>query len=175
MLDELLAPLFQTEWGKRAGLSMIVLMGLLFLWTFVHIVITWHSDYVILRNSVTPTTQAPHAAEDVTKWVTQIPERHLFGNPLALDASALPITSLQLRLIGVIKSQPDSFSKVIISEANQPGKVYGIGDTLPAGVTVYAIGEDGVVLENGGRLEKLPLPRPPLLFNGMPKPLLEKP
>lgn len=175
MYDEMLEPLFSTEWGKRSGLGLLILMAFIFLYIFVQQLINWHADVVILRHSVTQKT-TPSSGEDIVQQIAQIPQQHLFGNFQAIDTSAeLPLTGLQLRLLGVIKAIPDEFSKVIISEANQPGKVYGIGESLPDGVTVYAIVADGVILENGGRLEKLPFLRQPLQFQGMPKPLLEKP
>ena len=91
-----------------------------------------------------------------------------------MQSAILPVTSLQIRLIGVIKSTPDTFSRVIISESNQPGKIYSVGDSLPSsGVKIYAITAEGVILDNSGRLEKLPLQRTPLMFQGMPKSLGE--
>ena len=98
----------------------------------------------------------------------------MFGNAAKTDTSILPITSLQLRLIGIVHAVPENKSSVMISEANQIGKVYLVGDTLPVGVKVDAITEDGVILENAGRLEKLPLQRMPISFQRMPDKLLRE-
>lgn len=171
MLDELAAPLFVTEWGRRTGLGCLIVFALLFLITLIQLFLTWISDFTIGKAETI--NKASIAITEIT--VTDIPQLHLFGHRKSVDKSAvLPITSLQLRLVGVIKSVPEKFSLVIISESGQPGKVYRIGEMLPAGVSVYSISDDGVILDNGGHLEKLPLQRSPLLFQGMPKALLNE-
>lgn len=174
MFDELLSPLLETVWGRRAGIIALVVMAGLLCISFVSMVLSWHSDMKILhaKTNIQMHMQSDH---DVGNRIRQIPTWHLFGASDVVDQSeTLPITSLQLRLLGVIKAVPEGLSKVIISESGQPGKVYKMDDTLSSGVKVHAITSDGVVFENGGRLEKLLLQRSPLLFNGMPKPLLEE-
>ncbi len=170
MLDELISPLLTAPWSRRAGLCVLGIMLLFILITLIHLILTWRSDLkltqaVTLRYSST-------SSDQLSQLISQIPEWHLFGKYGVTDSAILPVTSLQIRLVGVIKATPEKFSRVMISEANQPAKVYLVGDTLPSsGVTVYAITVEGVVLNNSGRLEKLPLQRTPLLFQGMPKPL----
>lgn len=167
MLNEIIAPLFTTEWGQRAGWAVLICAALLFTGTFFQTLYNWHDDVVIIKTH-------PHSAkttlgdEAVMQMIQQIPDQHLFGSN-----QALPITSLQIRLVGVIKAVPEALSHVIISEEGKPGKVYQVGDTLPSsGVKIHSITQDGVVLENDGHLEKLPLQRTPLQFQGEPKPLL---
>ena len=167
MFDNVVEQLLVTEWGKHLGFTLMFIMGL---WVSVLCVDTlsqWHTDFVLTKKSATSTV-APLLVLDS---IEQIPERHLFGK-LGAAENYLPITSLQLRLVGVIKSEPEQLSKVIISESGQPGKVYQIGDTLPCGVSVASIADDGVVLANGDHLEKLPLRRSRLQFQGPPKSLL---
>lgn len=168
MFDELIAPLFTTGWGRRVAWgSMITLLGLVILCVMM-MLYSWRQDYILVHTQpkqVAKLTQTDTAG----KLIAQLPDQHIFGNRAAVD---LPITSLQLRLIGVIKSEPEKFSRVIISEGGKPGKVYQVGDTLSGEVKINLITKDGVVLENGGRYEKLPLQRTPLQFQGMPKPLL---
>jgi len=175
MIDELLSPLFTTEWGRRTGLTAAMTMSILALVIFVHTLFTFYSDIRLTQSHTRHSENSLQGNNQLAYLITQLPEWHLFGKYGVVEQSAiLPVTSLQIRLIGVIKSTPEKFSRVIISEENQPGKIYSTGDTLPAtGVRIYAITEEGVVLNNSGRLEKLPLPRPPLIFQGMPKPLGE--
>lgn len=172
MIDEIIAPLLTTEWGRRTGWGVMIVLLVLVVITFFQTIFAWYGDFVITR-SHNPTIAKPLSSE-AANLIAQIPNQHIFGQPpIATKGATLPITSLQLRLLGIIQSVPEKYSRVIISEAGHPGKVYKVGDTLTtAGVRVYEIDRDGVVLENGGRLEKLPLARPPLLFHGMPKPLL---
>lgn len=164
MLDEVLSPLFTTTWGKKAAQVAVGITGALFLLVFFELFFLWYADATLLKKSSSMALPKVKTSENITQLISAIPKQHLFGNALIASSSTLPVTSLQLRLIGVIKTKPDKYSRVIISEANQPGKVYGIGDVLSSGVTVYGIVDDGVILESSGRLEKLPLPRPPLLF-----------
>lgn len=175
MFDELLSPLLTTVWGRRAGLSLLVIMLILVLVTVIQTVVTWHSDDRLAHSYAKPKGHFLQENDQLSKLIIQLPEWHLFGKYGVVEQSAiLPVTSLQIRLVGVIKSTPEKYSRVIISESNQPGKVYSVGDTLPSsGVKIYAITEEGVVLNNSGRLEKLPLQRTPLQFQGMPKSLGE--
>lgn len=169
MLDEIIAPLFTTEWGRRTGWGVMISMLVLLIITFITTLFAWHSDVVITQDHKKINTTLPN--DEVAKLIAQIPEQHIFGK-IGSSNGRLPITSLQLRLVGVIKAVPEKFSRVIISEGGQPGKVYQVGDSLSGDVRINSIAPDGVVLDNGGRLEKLPLQRQPLLFQGKPKSLL---
>lgn len=173
MFEEIIAPLFTTEWGRRTGLGVLVVAACLLLYTSISMFVTWRSDYLISHARTATSSASASNSDNISKWIAQIPEHHLFGKFGAVT-QGLPVTSLQLRLVGVVKSIPEEDSRVIISEGGQPGKVYRVGDTLSSGVKVQAITEDGVVLENGGNLEKLPLQRPELEFQGKPKSLLNE-
>lgn len=175
MVDELLSPLLTTAGGRRAGLALLVAMVILIFITLIQTVLTWRSDSQLIKAHSNQNVTSSQASDRIAKLISQLPEWHLFGKYGVVEQSAiLPVTSLQIRLVGVIKSTPEKFSRVIISESNQPSKVYSIGDTLSSsGVKIYAITAEGVVLDNSGRLEKLPLPRTPLMFQGMPKSLGE--
>ncbi|EKD54036.1 MAG: hypothetical protein ACD_60C00128G0012 [uncultured bacterium] len=169
MLDELLSPLFTMHGSRRLGLSLLGIMLLVLIITFSMTLVSWWSDARLTKVSVKQNKNDLQSDQKLTSLVAQIPEWHLYG----VAEQVVPITSLQIRLVGVIKASSDSLSRVIISELNQPGKLYQVGDILPSsGVKIYAITQDGVILENGGRLEKLPLQRTPLQFQGMPKSLL---
>lgn len=119
----------------------------------------WHTDWLFTHQPVPVTTQAAKTNE-TSLLIAAIPKEHLFGKSVAND---VPITNLQFRVTGIVKSDNES-SKAYISIANQPSKIVRTGDSLPYGVKVYAITKDAIILENEGRLEKLPLPREPLEF-----------
>ena len=173
MIDEILSPLLTTQWGRRAGLSLLIVMTIMTLFMVIQTIITWHSDIRLTQSH--PNPRPINTNDRLASLIAQMSEWHLYGKYGVVEQSAiLPVTSLQIRLIGVIKSTPEKFSRVIISESNHSGKIYKIGDKLPSsGVTIYAITPEGVILDNSGRLEKLPLQRTPLLFQGMPKSLGE--
>jgi type II secretory pathway component PulC len=167
--EELFAPLFATEWGRRASWGTVGLFGLLLIITIIQTSVSWHDDFFITHKHAS--TNVAHPSDDVMLAISKIPEEHLFGN-VGVANGTVPVTSLQLRLVGVIKSE--KISRVIISESGQPGKVYSIGDSLPSGITVNSVVDDGVILDNGGHLEKLPLQRKSLTFQGVPKALFDK-
>jgi type II secretory pathway component PulC len=165
MFEEIIAPLLTTEWSRRSGLIAIAVFSLFLCITLVKIPLAWHSDYVLAHTqTITKTTQP--FADQTMAFILQLPNQHLFG---ASETTHLPITSLQLHLVGIIQADSENASRVIISEANQPGKIYQIGDSLLSGVRIKAITANSVILENGGHIEKLPLSRPPLTFEEMPK------
>lgn len=171
MFEEMISPLVATEWGRRCGLAAIVVFSLFLLITLAATPVTWHSDYVLAHQPTSRKNTAQPVADQTMALIKQIPDHHLFGAS-GIKTANLPITSLQLRLIGIVQADPDSASRVIISEAGQPGKIYQIGDSLSAGVRIKIITPTSVILDNGGHMEKLPLSRQPLLFQGMPKNLL---
>lgn len=173
MVDELLSPLLTSPWGRRAGLIAAILMSLLVFATLIDMVIEWRGDIKLAQSTTNPKEMKVDTTSQLQKQIEDIPSWHLFGTYGVAESATLPVTSLQIHLLGVIKSSPEKLSRVIISESGQPGKIYEVGDTLPStGVKVYAITADGVVLDNSGRLEKLPLQRTQLQFQGMPKSLL---
>lgn len=167
MFHEITTPLFTTLWGRRAAWIVLVCFAVLCFYIGYDNVMTWREDIAAVRGKPMVVAQSP---TESTK-MPAISEYHLFGG--APEQSAiLPITSLQLRLVGVIQAEPERFSRVIISQEGRPGVVYQVGDVLSSGVKVHQIAKDGVILDNSGRLEKLPLQRTPLQFQGMPKSLL---
>ena len=149
----------------------MICMGLLLLWLLFTTLANWRHDFVLIHPQKIESKNVL-VGDELNKLIENIPSDHIFGQ--SGTGAHLPVTSLQIRLVGVIKAVPESFSRVIISEGGKPGKVYKVGDRLSSGVIINAITSDGVILDNGGRLEKLPLQRPPLLFQGKPKPLLQE-
>lgn len=160
--EEWVTTLYVTEWGRRLGLAVTILLGVFIIVSVFTMFSTWYADATLVKHSAALAL----AENDI---VSELPNAHLFGKPGA--AGYVPITSLDLRLVGIIKTTPEDLSKVIISEGGKPGKVYQVGDTLESGVTIDTVEDDGVILENAGHMEKLPMQRPRLLFQGMPKSL----
>ncbi|MDR3492518.1 MAG: type II secretion system protein N [Gammaproteobacteria bacterium] len=170
MFEEFSTQMFATQRGRQVGLALSILLSVILLTMLFTTFSTWYSDFLLTQRKVV-TTAAP-VTDEVSLAISQIPTLHLFGMSSEADAAFLPITSLQLHLTGIIKVYPDNLSKAIISEAGQPGKVYAVGDVLTAGIKISAVNDNGVVLEHGGRLEKLPLARSVLSFQDAPKSLL---
>jgi type II secretory pathway component PulC len=168
MLEEITAPLLSTDWGRRGIIAALIIFSLLLVMTLIKMPLTWHNDYV-LAHTQPAAKAAPLSTSSTTMLMMQIPDHHLFG---AGQTDHLPVTSLELRLVGIVQAEPESASRVIISESGRPGKIYQAGDSLLSGIRIKTVLSDGVILENGGRMEKLPLSRPPLTFQGKPRNLL---
>ncbi len=131
-------------------------MGLTFFYTLWQ----WRTDWVSAHQAIPAPALVSIGA--TAEKMAAIPDEHLFG----AAASDVPISSLQLRVTGIVKmnSSGNAASKAYISIAGQPSKIYRIGDSLPYGVKIQAITADTVIVENDGHLEKLPLPREKLQF-----------
>lgn len=168
MFEELVAPFLFSERGRQLGMAVLALAALLVLFTTFSMIYAWHDDFNLAHQK--PASE--HIATGVdaeSQLIAQIPTQHLFGS----DEDFLPITSLQLHLTGILTAGGTSEAKVIISQSGQRGKIYTLGDAIASGIKINAINEDGVVLEHGGKLEKLPLTRIPLEFQSAPKKLWE--
>lgn len=168
--DDILWPLLVTDWGRRVAWGLVIALAFILITTILGTVSAWKSD-ANLSQAQSHINIFPDK-EDVMDTILHIPQQHLFGEAHSqLRNTVLPVTSLQLRLEGVMMGLPEQFSRVIISRGSQSGKVYYIGDHVISGVIVHSIMQDGVVLDNHGRLEKLSLPRLALSFQGMPRSL----
>jgi len=62
-------------------------------------------------------------------------------------------------LAGTLAVRDPRAGLAIIGETAQAGHVYAVGSTLPGGVRLHEVYTDRVVLDRGGALETLPLPR----------------
>lgn len=149
---------------QRYLIGLAAVAVLLFI-TLIYALWQWGSDWTLAHKTQ---TKAPIQVktDETADIIAALPDEHLFGQSFSKNGE-LPITSLQLRVTGIVKIQTQgnhSVSKAYISIAGQPGKIYQTGDTLPYGVKVYDILSDAILLENDGQLEKLPLPREKLEF-----------
>jgi len=99
--------------------------------------------------------------------VQLVANTHLFGEADAEQMVAVPQenyenlaeTRLSLTLKGTIASPEEDTSIAIIADARNEEKVYVVRDTVAPGATLHAIYADRVVLNRGGTLEVLKLPK----------------
>lgn len=153
------------DWAQHAENQQRLIVGLCIAlacltgFTFIYDVWQWRDDWVLI-NKAPPALPADDDSASMN-LIARIKDAHLFG--LSIAGGNMPVTNLQFVVTGIIKTE-DGSSKASISIAGQPSKIYQTGDGLPYGVKVYEITPDTVILENDGRLEKLPLPREKLQF-----------
>lgn len=154
-----MTPHFYLQWNKitLASLAMVAFILLLLSYN----IIAWIQDLRLINEPLPPAIVI-----NTLNKVGAIPEAHLFGK--ALGPGDVPISDLELTVTGIVKTEnqhDDSItSKAYLSLSGQPSKIYRVGDELPYGVKIVEITHDAVILDNGGRIEKLPLPRKKLIF-----------
>jgi len=111
-------------------------------------------------------TRPQHPALDVQSIVSA----HLFGvatvDPSTQDPDNAPQSTANLLLAGTIATQDPKHGVAIISDGG-PSKVYSVGDNV-SGASLHSVYLDRVILDRGGALETLLLPR--LLGPGMHAP-----
>ena len=129
--------------------------------TVIACVIQWRDDWKLAHQAAPSTEQLQNKNVNI---IAAIPGNHLFGKPAG---GKIPISSLELRVTGIVKvedEQGNEVSKAYITQSGQPAKIYQVGESVTKGVKIHSITADTVILDNGGELEKLPLPRQPLVF-----------
>jgi general secretion pathway protein C len=96
---------------------------------------------------------------------TAIAAWHLFGRleagrPVEAAPAPLPVTPLNLRLVGVffIERSADR-ALALIAEGSGPERGYRIGESLPGGARLERVQRDHVVVSRNGRQEMLNLPK----------------
>ena len=98
--------------------------------------------------------------------VQAIANAHIFGQATA-EAAPPPVadhdnvaeTRLNLSLKGTITANDEQMSIAIIADTSNQEKVYAIRDTVVPGTTLHAVYADRVILNRGGALEALKLPK----------------
>lgn len=85
---------------------------------------------------------------------------HLFGRaPQQQAQGAAPISTVRLVLVGTLAGTNPDEGWAILGETAQSARVYRSGTSLPGGISLAQVYPDRVILDRGGRLEVLNLPR----------------
>jgi general secretion pathway protein C len=94
--------------------------------------------------------------------VQTVVSAHLFGvavaDPSTQDPENAPQSSANLLLAGTIATQDPKRGVAIISDAGSASKVYSVGERI-GGASLHSVYLDHVILDRGGALETLLLPR----------------
>jgi general secretion pathway protein C len=113
------------------------------------------SPHPVVTTSV---PQPQRSGVDIQKVVSA----HLFGvavaDPSTQDPANAPQSSANLLLAGTIATQDPKHGVAIISDAGGPSKVYSVGERI-GGASLHSVYLDHVILDRGGALETLLLPR----------------
>jgi len=121
----------------------------------------------------TAKTAAPATAASRPRVdIGAIANSHLFGAaPVAQasEAADAPQTSMPLVLTGIIAERDPKDGMAILGPSATAAKVYAVGESVPGGARVHEVYEDRVLIDRGGRIESLMLPRQHV--GGPPPPL----
>ncbi len=112
--------------------------------------------------AVTAPNQSQTAAGARRFDIASIVDAHLFGVAAApgdLDPSAAPATQMSLVLAGTIAQTDPAQGIAIIGDSAQNARVYTVGKTITGGTKLHSVYPDRVILDRGGKLEALLLPK----------------
>jgi general secretion pathway protein C len=88
---------------------------------------------------------------------------HLFGEAGATttetDPSAVAATQMNLVLVGTIAQSDPERGYAIIGESAANAKLYAVGKTITGGTKLHSVYSDRAILDRGGKLEALLLPK----------------
>ncbi|MDJ0927314.1 MAG: type II secretion system protein GspC [Gammaproteobacteria bacterium] len=90
---------------------------------------------------------------------------HLFGEatadpePVVEDVVDAPDTRLNLELRATVSAVDAQYAHAIIADGSKNEQVYFLRDSVPGGATLHQVHTDRVILNRGGVLEALRLPR----------------
>jgi general secretion pathway protein C len=108
-----------------------------------------------------PASAGPAARAGVD--VGSIVAAHLFGEANApagsTDPNDVAATQMPLVLAGTIAHSDPERGYAIIGSNAQSAKVYGVGKTITGGTKLHSVYPDRAILDRGGKLEALLLPK----------------
>lgn len=136
------------------------------LFIFINILSFFHETQM---NSNTPVVNLSSTHPHLN--LTQLPRYHLLGEYTIIDPNALPVTALDLKLIGTFVTEPQLQSSAIISSASGGQKLYRQGDIIFGNIKIKKILNDRIILEHQDQLELLLLPQSTLEFGKPLSPL----
>jgi general secretion pathway protein C len=115
------------------------------------------------RTAADPAAAGGRPAADLTS----LTQSHLFGEatvqavPVAQAIVDAPDTTLSLTLTGILSTSDEGLGQAIISSNRGQEKTYSVGDPVENAddAKMHSVFADRVILDRGGRLETLRLPK----------------
>lgn len=146
-------------------------MGLLILLILLQIISLFYSKTSSL-DELSPVLKVQPEISDYKVIV----KANLFGHyvPKDLNHAGIKQSLLDVEIAGILFSQKNEESQVILKESNGEQKIYKVGDSLPGGAVLKKILPNGIVVERDGELERLDLAKDELHFQPSPKPMKEE-
>ncbi len=172
--------------ARSAPLVISAAMVLLLAWQAVTLVWT----VLEARQPVAPgsggSAPLPVSPATVAVDVGRLVNAHLFGlagatDPQDTDPSAVAATQMNLVLAGTIANADPLRGFAIVGDSAATARVYAVGRTIAGGAKLHSVYPDRVILDRGGKLEALLLPKkfdgggmspPPAPVAAAPDPML---
>jgi len=115
------------------------------------------------RSHETPVTAAPTAAlpqnEAIRAATESLKASTVFGAAGANPQTVVAASSSSLKLAGVLAEDDPTAGQAIISDGGAPARVYRVGAAVSGGLSLHGVYPEYVLLDRGGTLERLDLPR----------------
>jgi general secretion pathway protein C len=110
------------------------------------------------------TVQAPPPPARPAMDIGRIVAAHLFGVPGApasgeTDPASVAATQMNLVLAGTIAHADPAKGFAIVGESAATARVYAVGKVITGGTKLHSVYPDRVILDRGGKLEALILPK----------------
>ena len=160
MMEHVANPAGNPLLPRAVGLLLLVAVGVL------AAQVTWQIVEPDVRPSVTQAIEAARvtptatgAVESPLAAVADLPLFGVLGARTAPPPTAAPETRLRLRLVGLAAGDTPTQGHAIIAESGSPERLYTVGDTIGGQARLHEVHADRVILERGGSLETLRLPR----------------
>lgn len=152
------------SWARSLPLWVSVALVVLLAWQVIQL--TW----TLLGAGPTTSGGTPEAAAPIGAPaapaidVNAIVNAHLFGiagapDAGATDPTAVAATQMNLVLVGTIASANPEVGYAIIGESAANARVYTVGKTITGGTKLHSVYPDRAILDRGGKLEALLLPK----------------
>jgi len=151
-------------WQKMLPLAVSALLVVLLAWQLVQLAWTLLGAG---KEGAPPAVTGPAgvtAPQVRTVDVTSIVNAHLFGEANApaagsTDPNAVAASQMPLVLVGTIANTDPALGYAIIGENSASAKVYAVGKTITGGTKLHSVYPDRAILDRGGKLEALLLPK----------------
>ncbi len=151
------------SWARSVPVWVSVGLVILLAWQAVQL--TWALLGVRPTPAVPPVTSGPPAAPAGPAIdIPGIVNAHLFGVADAsgsgeTDPTAVATTQMNLVLAGTIAHADPQQGYAIVGESPATARVYSVGKTITGGTKLHSVYPDRVILDRGGKLEALLLPK----------------
>jgi len=112
-------------------------------------------------SAVAVTPESPRSGASRTVDVDAIINAHLFGisAQAEIDPSQAPVTNMSLVLAGLLAEDDPKSGAAIIGETAANAKLVMVGNAISGNARLHAVYADRAIIERGGALEALVLPR----------------